>query len=347
MANIAFLPIRFSRFIHHFSYYPRTDNSLDWITNINFEIEKHKIDLVMPIFENGIETLIKYKEKLDSDKLCFLPAFKDFRIARNKWLLAEHLVEHDIPVPKSFLYSTDMLFKIPQFKFPVIVKPTEVSGGGDGIFIFFHKEALNDFIEKNEFKYDQMIQEYVEGYDIGCSVLCESGKIKAYTIQKAIMLNSNPFKPLLGVEFVNNEGVYSTIEKLMQSLNWNGVAHIDLKFDKATHTFKVIEINPRFWGSLDASLIAGVNFPYLNCLMSLNEPFELPKYNYIPYYNLKGTVKRIIKNKSLIFNYGFIMKNTQVKYIIKDPIPVVLKYGIFFKNILKSKFRPKSKLPMA
>ena len=33
----------------------------DWVNNINIELEKFDIDLVMPIFEDGIQALTKYK----------------------------------------------------------------------------------------------------------------------------------------------------------------------------------------------------------------------------------------------------------------------------------------------
>lgn len=339
MSNTKYIPIRFSRYIHHFSYYPKTDDPRDWISNINSEIEKHKIDLVMPIFEDGIETLIKYKENLDLDKLCILPSYDDFEKAKNKWLLTRHLSDSDIPFPKSFLYSPNSDFEMDQYEFPIVIKPSAVSGGGDGVLFFNNKEDLNDYLVNNKFKADQIIQEYVKGYDIGCSVLCKSGAILAFTIQKATLLNTNPFKPLLGVEFVYEEELFKTIEKLMMSLNWNGVVHVDLKFDEINNTFKILEINPRFWGSLDASMIAGVNFPHLYCLASLNEHFNVPNYKHIKYLNLKGLAKSILKKKSLIFKFNFILNHTQVKYMVKDPIPVIFKYTLFFKNIISSKLK--------
>jgi predicted ATP-grasp superfamily ATP-dependent carboligase len=344
MANTKYLPIRFSRYLHHFSYYPKTNNPLDWISNINHEVEKNDIDLIMPIFEEGIEAIIKFKEKIDSTKLCLLSAYNDFQTANNKWLLAQHVVTNNISAPKSFLCtSTDSKNKT-QFKFPVIVKPIVASGGGDGVFLFKKKEDLFNYIQGYKLADNLLVQEYVEGFDIGCSVLCKSGTILAFTMQKATLLNSNPFKPLLGVEFVYNKELFKTVEKLMQSLNWSGVAHIDLKFDIVTETFKLIEINPRFWGSLDASLSAGVNFPYLYCLASFDEHFHISNYKHIEYLNLKGFFKKLIKNKSLIFDFDFILNNTQLKYMFKDPLPTILKYSIFMKNILASGFKKKLKM---
>lgn len=339
MSDTKYIPIRFSRYIHNFSYYPKTDDPKDWISNINLEIEKYKIDLVMPIFEDGIETLVKYKESIDPRKLCILPSYTDFEKARNKWLLTRHLSNTGIPFPKSFLYSPNTDFEVEQYTFPIIIKPSLSSGGGDGVLFFDNKEALKNYLANNKFESDQIVQEYVKGYDIGCSILCKSGTILAFTIQKATLLNTNPFKPLLGVEFVYDQRLFKTIENLMMSLKWNGVVHIDFKFDEINDTFKVLEINPRFWGSLDASMIAGVNFPYLYCLASLDEYFDVPDYKRVKYLNFKGLAKSIIKKKRLIFKLDFILNHTQVKYAVKDPVPVMLKYLLFSKNILASKFK--------
>jgi D-aspartate ligase len=341
MSNVKYISMRSSRYIHHFSYYPKSDREQDWIANINDEIRKYNIDIVMPIFENGIETAIKYRKDIEGEKLCLLPTFDNFEKARNKWLLTRHLLNFEIPFPKSVLYSQDESLNLENFTFPIILKPTLVSGGGEGVCFFKNKEELQDHLLKNKVDYEQIIQEYVNGYDIGCSVLCSSGNILAYTIQKATMLNSNPFKPLLGVQFVYEEDLYNIIERLMKSLNWSGVAHIDLRYDIENKTFKIIEVNTRFWGSLDASLIAGVNFPFLYCLASLNENFELPQYNHINYLNLKGIGKRIMKDRSTLFDLNFILKNTPVGFALKDPLPTIFKYMGFAKKMFVNKLKIK------
>ena len=341
MSNVKHISMRSSRYIHHFSYYPKTDYEQDWIANINDEIKKYDIDIVMPIFEKGIETAIKYRKDIEGGKLCLLPTLDNFEKARNKWLLTRHLLVNDIPFPNSILYSKNQSLILEELTFPIILKPTLASGGGDGVCFFKNKEELQDHLLINKVGYEQIIQEYVKGYDIGCSVLCSSGNILAYTIQKATMLNTNPFKPLLGVQFVYEEDLYKIIERLIKSLNWSGVAHVDLKYDVENKIFKIIEVNTRFWGSLDASLLAGVNFPYLYCLTTLNENFELPRYDHINYLNLKGLAKSIIKDKSLLFNLSFILKNTPVGFALKDPLPTIFKYMNFAKKRFVSKLKGK------
>lgn len=335
--------MRTSRRIQHFSYYPKTEHSLDWISNINHEIEKHNIDIVMPIFENGIETTIKYKKHLTSNKLCVLPTLNNFVQARNKWLLTEHLKAYEIPFPNSILYSPNETPILNQIRFPVILKPTLRFGGGIGVNLFNNKEALHSHLLSKNVDYQQIIQEYVKGYDIGCSVLCRSGQILAFTMQKATMHNDNPFKPLLGVKLVYEEELYKIIERLMMTLDWSGVAHIDLRYDVENKMFKVIEVNTRFWGSLDASLIAGVNFPYLYCLVSLNEHVERPQYKHINFLNLKGLVKGVKKDFSLLFNLKFIFKNTPVVFVLRDPLPTIFKNINSAKNIIAKKIKFKFK----
>ncbi|WP_053975392.1 ATP-grasp domain-containing protein [Mangrovimonas xylaniphaga] len=341
MSNKKYIPMRLSRHIKNFSFYPKTENELDWIENINQEIKEYKIDVLLPIYESGIETIIKFRGKLISEKLCLLPSIVDFTKAKNKWMLARHLLINDLPYPETALFLMEEKFRINKLKFPLIVKPVEGRGGGEGVFLFNTKDELEYYFLNNNFTNSQIVQEYVKGYDIGCSVLCKSGDILAFTIQKCTMPNTNPFRPLLGVKFVYDENLYRIVKKMMESLNWSGVAHVDLRYDIEAKVYKVIEVNTRFWGSLDASLTAGINFPYLYCLAISNVNFVVPKYNYISFLNLKGLLLSIVKDRKLLFDFSYMLNNTPLKFALKDPLPFIFKYISFTKvslaNLVKIK----------
>lgn len=51
--------------------------------------------------------------------------------------------------------------------------------------------------------------------------------------------------------------------RLLAALDWEGVAMVECKHDIANDRYYVIEINPRFWGSLQLAIDAGVDFPAL------------------------------------------------------------------------------------
>jgi predicted ATP-grasp superfamily ATP-dependent carboligase len=331
MSNQKVKAMKYSRLVHKFTYYPKTNSELDWIANINKEIEKHNIDLVMPIWEVGIKTLTTHQDKiLHKNRLVLLPALTDFNAANNKWLLADHLEANDIPYPKSVLVDEVSQFsKVDSLKFPIIIKPLEGFGGGRGIRMFKTKQDLDKYFLTNKFSYSYIVQEYIVGLDAGCSVLCKEGNILAITMQKENLTDDRKFAPPAGVDLFYDKKVDSDIRKLMKSLNWSGVANIDLRLDKSDNQYKVIEINPRFWGSTEASILAGVNFPYLYCLASTGKQFEKPAYDFIKYLNVRGVSKMIKRNKMFIFKTGFIFRNTPLKFALKDPVPVLLK---FIKN---------------
>jgi D-aspartate ligase len=93
--------------------------------------------------------------------------------------------------------------------------------------------------------------------------------------------------------------------------------------------FYIIEINPRFWATLTAALMAGINYPHLLILMTLKKKLEYRTINRIPYVNLLGLKLLIKKDKSYLFKPGFIWKNTPLKYRLDDPLPVL--YRLFSK----------------
>jgi predicted ATP-grasp superfamily ATP-dependent carboligase len=293
----------------------------------------------MPIDVPAIRCLSQHRKKIvKSNTLGLLPTFEIFDTADDKAELSKHLTLYNIPAPQTFLYKKGEICNESPLGFPVILKLFENIGGGAGVFIFNDNESLKNFFLNSQVNPGYLIQEYIEGYDIDCSVLCDQGNILAYTIQKGIMKGTNDFTPQLGVEFLFEEALYEVVEKLMVSLNWSGVAHIDMRYDVKDENFKVIEINPRFWGSLDASLIAGVNFPHFYCLSSKSIKFDVPKYDNVRFLNLVGLNKAFKKNKLFLFKFKFLLNNTPLKFFEKDPLPLIYSIIYKIKNDIKSIF---------
>ncbi len=334
MSNNKFIPNRFSRFISHFSYYPKTDKTSHWIKHINTEVDRYGIDFIMPVYEHGIRALISHRKSIKkTDSLMLMPALASFDTANNKVLLAEHLLRHGIPGPEIYKINPKNNFRFSNPKFPMMAKPIEGSEGGSGILVFKNESEIeahfNGDLQGRKF----LFQKYIEGYDIDCSVLCKNGEIKAFTIQKGNLYINSPYSPAAGLEFLFEKELFETVQRLMRTLNWSGVAHIDLRYDESDNQFKVIEVNTRFWSSLEASLIAGINFPYLYCLLCLGKDFDLPKYKIINTLNLKGLVRRIRNNGLFLTRIGFIWNNTSIRYAINDPLPVIVKFFWRTKNL--------------
>ncbi|HEU4607565.1 MAG TPA: hypothetical protein VFS31_05605, partial [Chitinophagaceae bacterium] len=57
-----------------------------------------------------------------------------------------------------------------------------------------------------------------------------------------------------------NPVVKASGETLLKQLNWSGLAMIEYLYDDVSDTYKVIEINPRLWGSVMLSEFADTGF---------------------------------------------------------------------------------------
>ncbi len=127
--------VKYSRYVFKYTYYERTDNQLVWIGNINTEVEKYDIDLILPLWDANIKVLLEHRDTLPfKHKLALLPSLNDFNTARNKGLLSVHLAANGIPGPKSIpLESISELDKVDSLSFPMLIKPVQDFYGGGRI----------------------------------------------------------------------------------------------------------------------------------------------------------------------------------------------------------------------
>lgn len=321
---------RFSKHIVSFSYLKKDCSKKLYLASIKNIIQKNKIDILLPssfptirlfselkkeIKEMGVEIVVSETESLD--------------IANCKWKLAKFLKREGILIPKTDHCKNLNLSG--NYSFPIIVKPLS-SWNGSGFIILNSKIDVQNYLQKKPG--NAIFQEYIKGDDYCVNILASNGQIMAHTIQKGILPNSNRFKPNLGCLFETNRKLFEIVEKIIFQLSWSGVVNFDVRHDINQDRFFIIEMNPRFWGSVEASERVGVNFPYLMSLLSAKIDFETPMYREENYLSNRGVVK-IIKD-FLMFRNNNIGKiqNSSIQFSIKDPKPKIFKYS--FKIVIKT-----------
>jgi biotin carboxylase len=105
--------------------------------------------------------------------------FDDFEIAKlvhNKWEFKEFCIKNAISVPKGFFYKEDNNLDL--LTFPIVVKPTNLSGGR-GVEIVYNEEELENHINNLDTisKDDLFLEEYIEGDLIAYSIFIKNQKI--------------------------------------------------------------------------------------------------------------------------------------------------------------------------
>ncbi|MFK7782366.1 ATP-grasp domain-containing protein [Psychroserpens sp.] len=318
---------KYSKHTSYYKYYKKTSDK-SWLDVVAKEIQDQNISIIVPIAEEEFRFWIHNQQFLSNAvKVIPLPQIDSFETAINKHELSHFLNKQNFPHPKyqrfeNFdSYSRETL----ELHFPILIKPLQEKGG-DGIVKFNDQQALDVYFSKHSQTSELFFQEYIEGYDIDCSVLCSEGEILKYTIQKGKLEGDNAFAPQLCFDFLKNDTLLNVVSEFMKAMQWSGVAHIDLRYDEKTNDFKIIEVNARFWGSVEGSKFAGINFPDLAIQLALNDAIENQEYIETEYMRLKGVFKTIKRQPSFMFKKNYLLNHSETKSFINDPIPTLYRF---------------------
>ncbi len=182
-------------------------------------------------------------------------AMETLELLDDKWQFAELLRTNSIEAPATLLLKcrSDLNeLEGAHLAFPLVVK-TLRGESGHGVIFFESLNQLRTYLNGDAAgKLPLIAQEYVRGVDADISILAHEGVVHAHIFQ----LRATP-----GIlEFAHNEKAVALAKEIVRVTNYSGVANIDLRIDPRSGQVKVIECNPRFWYTLQASLWRGLNF---------------------------------------------------------------------------------------
>ena len=227
-----------------------------------------------------IQCLLAEVIVLSKNRDCLLPYVKiplsdhdTLFKAHNKAETLQIALNNSIPCPKTFFVdNVDDVKKIQDdLIFPVIMKPT-ISAGSKGLEYVTEQEKLLETFEKTSKLHGKMvIQELIPpgGVTYGFEGLFnKNSEPRAVFVHKRLRefpITGGPSTLRVGVD---NEEVKELGIRLLQALQWYGLAMVEFKVDPRDNRPKLMEINGRFWGSLPVSIASGVDFPYLLCKLA-------------------------------------------------------------------------------
>ena len=153
--------------------------------------------------------------------------------------------------------------------FPVVIKPCRSRQYLDGAWReggVTYAHTPEELIAKYEAAGlsipDPLVQEKIAGEGRGVFLLMWKGEVKAAFCHRRLRE-----KPPWGGLSVLSESLpldHALVERsaaLLREVSWNGPAMVEYKVDGRDGEAKLMEVNGRFWGSLQLAINAGIDFP--------------------------------------------------------------------------------------
>lgn len=188
----------------------------------------------------------------------------------NKYEMRKKLKEAGIKTPNFVKVNSNKdSWKIDDFKFPVIVKPTDRSGSR-GITKLYESSYLGEAINysiKDSFEKCAIIEEYIEGDEYSCECISFKGKhyflafTKKYTTGAPNFIETAHCQPS-DISLDIQEKIINDVFNALDALNIkNGASHTEFKID-SNGNFGIIEIGARMGGDCIGSDLVKISTGY-------------------------------------------------------------------------------------
>lgn len=250
--------------------------------------KKHKV--IIPADDVTLSLITHARSQFDGVAALPFPDAETVQTAHDKGLLMTLAAENGIPVPRTVVVRgpADVGGAIRHVGLPAVVKArvsrVSVDGqwrAGSPVHYARTEAELGAAVRvAQEIAPGPLVQEHIPGDGQGIFVLMSRGRLRAAFAHRRLRE-----KPPSGGVSVLSESValdpklLEHAERILEILKWHGVAMVEFKRDARDGEAKLLEINGRFWGSLQLAVDSGVDFPYLLYRLAIDGDID-PVFTY-------------------------------------------------------------------
>lgn len=241
-------------------------------------LTRHPGAVLLPMEDATLRYVSEHREELASKARFLIPSRESLAIAWDK-ALTLHLAQRlGLPCPRTYEFSNALEFAKQALALEpgsFVAKPR--SGTGSAGINYGEKRTAADW-EAHWRRYGPMlIQERVppQGRGQGVSILMgQDGECVAAFAHERLQQYPNSGGPSTDRRGIHAPSLVEQSIQLLRRLEWRGIAMVEWKIDPRDGQPKLMEINPRFWGSLELAVRSGVNFPLLYARAAVGEKLE-------------------------------------------------------------------------
>lgn len=257
-----------TKFKHHVLLYDKNNTQQSFYEyGIRF-IKTGQYDLVVPLGDEGAIFLSQRKQMLSQYAKLAVNDWDVQQYAVDKSKTMHVCMQQGISAPIT-LETDDVLGQMDKgaIGYPVVVKP-HTAVGSIGFNIFRDREKLAAYLEN----YDNangpiLVQEYIEQGDAP-QYRADLFRDRDGNYKAALVGKVTRWYPLDGgsgifAMTIHDEQILQDCKCLLDTLNWNGYANIDMVWDEKHERAKILEINGRTGASIKLDYVAGINISQL------------------------------------------------------------------------------------
>jgi predicted ATP-grasp superfamily ATP-dependent carboligase len=230
-------------------------------------------DVLLPVSTNVALACAAHRDRLPARLP--LPPLATLRRANDKSAALAIARKAGVPIPVTYAPEDDEELDdvVRRVRLPAVVKLRDDAGTvlepGQRYAIGRSEEDVRAaFRRLHEIRPFPLIQEKVEGPGYGVGVLAEQGRVLASFAHRRVREYPVSGGPSTSCVSVVDDRLTGYAAAVIRELEWTGVAMVEFKKDD---DYRLMEVNPRFWGSLPLATKAGVNFPDLLCRRAMGE----------------------------------------------------------------------------
>lgn len=164
--------------------------------------------------------------------------------------MSELCTKYNIITPNYYVCEKgeDVNFSNTKLQFPLLLKQ-DLSWGGGGIMLCNHNEEFVANMKKRNPEFDTVIQEFIEGDDIGVEALFYNGELIECNIGLIKTYFKSKFSFTTKRHYSTNERIEEELRNVGKQIGIHGFASIQYVYDRSTNSYYLLEVDirPNFW----------------------------------------------------------------------------------------------------
>ncbi len=267
------------------------DTFVEWLIDC---CRDEQYDLVVPVRDETITAVAAHREAVSAVTGLFVADCSVIERLRDKGACMKAAAEHGVPTPRTYYPAETGIEQIAdRASFPVVVKPRFGSGARGIVKVSRPDQLARQYERVASDHADPIIQEFVDHsgghYSIG-TVFDRASEPVATHVYRETKQYPASGGPAIAAQTIEREPWVDSVLELLRAEGWQGPAHMDVLFDPDSGTYKLLEVNPRFWSSLALTIHSGVDIPSIIHQLVVEGTTPTPGEQYAVGTNYRWTV---------------------------------------------------------